>query len=151
MKTFALASVLLLIASACSLSSCSGAGSKGDILDQAEQAYDNGDYGHAQSLCDSIVASGRADGLSVAKLCRLSLLFMRLSEHHTDNLDINTAMAAQAFILAADRDADSTMLLLNAMPVEDQARMAIITAINEARFAPQIGDSAFVDSLIFDY
>lgn len=116
--------------------SCSHSAADGPaVLESAELAYANGRYAGAQTLCDSLILSRGFDGLSTEQLCRLSLLFVRLAENH-GNEDSNTAFAARALRAASDRSADSTAMFLSNAPVEDQARLALITAINEGLSRP---------------
>ena len=114
-------------------------------LAQAEQDFDNGRYRAAQAICDSLAPKGDSTDMPVSELCRLSLLFMKLGDY-TGDIDTNTAQAARTLMMAIDRDADSTLVFLNTVPVEDQARVAILTAINEARNAP-----AITDTITYDY
>ncbi len=82
--------------------------------------------------------------LSVHDLCRLTLMFMRLSEN-TPNEEANTAMAARSLQTAIGRDADSTLYYLNSVPVEDLARVALITALSEAHNTPVLTDSISIE------
>lgn len=109
-------------------------------VEHVELAIDNGRYATAQELCDSLILGPSFGNLSVNELCRLSLAFMRLSEN-TSNEEANTAFAARSLQAAIERDSDSTIIFLNSVPVEDQARLALITAINEAHNAPAITDT----------
>lgn len=128
---------------AASLAGCQG-NSAYSTLDKAEQSYRDGRYALAQQLCDSIVLGERADSMSTAELCRLSLLFMRLADTAGD-IDANTAFAARTLKAALNRNADSTLMFVSSVPVEDQARLAILTAINEAQSAPEITDTIGYD------
>lgn len=120
--------------------SCNVAVSGGDTLTRAEDDFRNGRYELAQQMCDSLVAGTDFNTLSVSELCRLSLLFMRLSDT-SDDIDTNTALAARTLKVAIERNADSTLMFLNTVPVEDQARVALLTAIHEAQSAPAITDT----------
>ena len=104
-------------------------------LETAELAYDNGRYSTAQTICDSIVNSVGFDSLGVDRLCRLALLYSRLAEHHGDE-EANTAQAAHCFETALSVNADSTLMFMAGAPVEEQARLALISAINEGRKVP---------------
>lgn len=121
---------------------CGGTGASGSAIEQAQEAVHRGNYSLAQALCDSIVASGRDRDMSTADLCQLSLLYMRLSENTRDIGD-NTAMAARTLQAAMERDADSTLIFVNTIPVEDQARVALLLAITEAHRTPVSPDSLY--------
>lgn len=126
-----------------------GSSAPATALSRAEDAVADGMYGVAQSICDDLSASAEFDRLSVDELCRLSLVYVKLGEN-TDNADANIIAAARSLQAAAERDADSTALFLDAVPVEDRARMAIISAINEAHNTPLLGDTLNFDITSYD-
>ncbi len=104
-------------------------------VETAEMAYDNGRYTTARTICDSIVNSAGFDSLGVDRLCRLALLYSRLSEQHGDE-EANTAQATHCLEVAMSVNADSTLMFMSGAPVEEQARLALISAINEGRKTP---------------
>ena len=59
---------------------CSDSHSDRDPVTRAETFLDEGRYNAAQSLCDSLIIGDSYCNLSVDDLCRLSLVFVRLSE-----------------------------------------------------------------------
>lgn len=115
-----------------------------DPVAEAEQAFADGHYARAQMLCDSLLVGPDFGRLDVDRLCRLSLLFMRLAENSADN-DANTAFATRTLGAALERDADSTHVFLDNVPVEEKGRAAIIMAIYEAQKAPVIADTISYD------
>lgn len=135
-----LTGLALLAASA----SCSRQDTAGNSLAAAELAYANSRYEAAQALCDTLVNAKEFSSLNTDELCRLALLFVRLSEYHGDE-NANTAFAAKTLEAAIERNADSTALFLSKVPVEDLARLTLISAISEGRRNP-----VSLDSLEFD-
>ncbi len=125
-------------------SSCTSETQHTSPLDRAEQFYTEGYYHDAQKLCDSLITVDRQSTMNVDELCRLSLLLMRLGDN-TGDTDANTAFAARTLKSAIDRNADSVMTFLNSATVEDKARIAILTAITEARDTPVICDTTAYD------
>lgn len=103
--------------------------SSADRLMMAEEAIAAGRYHSAQKMADNLLADSAA--MSVGELCRLSLVFLRLSDVGTEQ-DANTADAARTFALAYSRDPDSTRAVIAASPVDDLAAMTMLSAINEA-------------------
>ena len=105
----------------------------------------DGRYAKAQSIADSIMLGPSFADLDVAQLCRLSMLLTRLGESSTDE-EVNTAMAARALEAAFALDSDSTASFIRNVPLDDRARVAIVTALSTAR-----GDSLIEepDSLIY--
>ncbi len=134
-----------MLASASLFSGCRGAAVPEDPLADAEQSFAEGQYVRAQMLCDSLLLGPDFDRLDVERLCRLSLMFMRLAENSVDN-DANTAFATRTLDAAIERNADSTRTFLDKVPVEEKARVAILTAIYEAQKVPMP-----VDTLTYDY
>lgn len=138
----AAAALLALAASACDNS----AKGSSDRLSLAEQAFNADKLEAAQRMADSLLLASDLSEMSVAELCRLSTLFMRLSDAGTEQ-EINTAYAAHTLAEAYRRDPDSTAQIIAASPVDDRAAMALITAINEASHGIIIdGDTIFLES-----
>lgn len=145
MKSFFIIFAATVTTAACLLQGCRGDSVMQSPLAQAEHDFENGRYAAAQTICDSLAPKCDSTDMPVSELCRLSLLFMKLGDYAGD-IDTNTAQAARTLMIAIDRNADSTLHFLNSVPVEDQARVAILTAINEARNTP-----AITDTITYDY
>ena len=135
---------LILVLGAAMLFSCNGSKElQESALDKAESAYNNERYAKAQGICDSLVIGKSFSTLDTWDLCRLSLLLMRLAENAGEP-ETNTAFAARCMRAAVERDSDSTRIYVQAMPTEDQARIMLLTGINEARHdVPVQNDSIF--------
>lgn len=124
-----LPSFFLLIALLSALS-CSGPSEAPvDLLDEAELAFEHGQFRQAQLLADSIIGDSRIEKLDVGNLCRLSLLFVRLGERSDE--EANIVNAAKALDAAALRDNDSTATFIRELPVDDQARFVLVEAVSE--------------------
>lgn len=146
-SAFQLLSALILI---CFAVSCGGAtDSVEQPLDKAEQAYQEGMYGKAQTLADSLVTEGSLRRLSPTSLCRLSLLLVRLGEV-SGEIEPNTALAARALEAAVKSDRDSTVVFIEGLPVDDRARLLLVEAVSEGSRHVFDADSAeaAIDSLI---
>ena len=100
-----------------------------DRLLMAEESVAAGRYASAQKIADNLLADSSA--MTISELCRLSLVFLRLSDLGTEQ-EANTAYAARTFALAYGRDPDSTRAVIAASPVDDMAAMTMLSAINEA-------------------
>ena len=100
--------------------SCRDNSGAADVITTAEQAVEAKDYELAQSICDSFVTDSTSR-LDVSELCRLSMVYMSLSD--IDDVDNNTASALQCMSTAMKLNADSATAFYNAIPVE-QARHA---------------------------
>lgn len=125
--------ILILVATAllaAAAASCiSDNSTNSDRLLMTEEAIAAGRYVSAQKMADGLLADSAR--MSVAELCRLSLVFLRLSDVGTEQ-DANTAYAARTLALAYRRDPDSTRAVIAASPVDDMAAMTMLSAINEA-------------------
>lgn len=121
----------LFAAVLCFTASCSGIESSRALLDDAETAYSSGNYEEAQAICDTLatrIANGGDNPGAVAS-CRVAAMLMRLSEHSSDS-DENMALALKAMKGAQDCGPDSLAAALRALPLEDQAVLLVLGAIN---------------------
>lgn len=116
-------------------------------IETAEEAYNYGRMVRAQALCDSLLLGDQFGTLDTWDLCRLSLLFMRLGENSGEP-EVNTAFAARCIRAAVSRDSDSTMIYVHAMPVEDQARIMMLYAINEASHSAPEEDTVNINDFM---
>ncbi len=130
---------LVLPAAVFFAASCSGSNEVSPV-DDAELAFENGDYPEAQEICDSLVLSPESADLSIDRLCRLSLLLIRLSENY-GNEESNIALAARSLQIADERYADSVDIFAESLPVEDRGRLSLLRAISEAHTNPAISDT----------
>ena len=125
-------SLLLLAIATVATAGCSSAANEGDSpLERAQNAYVHNRYVRAQTICDSMLLGDHFHDLDVCQLTDLSLLLMRLGAHSND-ADINTAFAARCIKAAWSRDSDSAKTIMRQLPSEDQGRVMILTALNEA-------------------
>ena len=111
-----------------SLGACADGGS--DPLDIAEAEIDAGRYASAQSLSDELLAQYPADSVSVARLCRMSLLCAKLAEHAEE--ETNLANATRCMQAAMRRDSDSVTIFVEALPIEDRTRSAMVSQLMHA-------------------
>lgn len=134
--------IVLLLSLSWLAPSCSkNTASQTTLLADAELAYSQGHYDHAQIIADSIAAAGNLQRLNVDMLCRLSLLYMHLGERSDE--EANIANAAKTLDAAALRDNDSTLAFIRALPVEDQARFMLVEAVSEGSKHVLSPDSLF--------
>lgn len=122
-----LPAVTALALSACTPSTETASGA----LERAEASFQAGRYAGAQRIVDSLMLNTSLDSMSVDRLCRLSLLLMRLGEKAGEEQG-NTAFAARALNAAIERDSDSTVSIMNAVDVDDRARAMIVVALSNA-------------------
>lgn len=99
-----------------------------DIVTIAEEELAAGRVESAQALCDSIVAGPQFDRLSVAQLCRLSLLASHLAEVSDEVSDL--ALASNCMRVAMQRDPDSVLVFVHSLPADDQSRSLFIRQLS---------------------
>lgn len=132
--------------------SCTTASSVDQNIDAADRSLAAGEYRSTQQLCDEIVSNNRIDTLSAAQLCRLSVMFLRLSEQSREQE--NTAAAVECYRAAYRTNPDSAMIYFNDLPVEDLQYMAILRSLTsstdaEADSTTIIGESCEIPDSIF--
>lgn len=96
----------------------------------AEADFDNGHIESAKSICDEIIADGNAEQMSVDRLCRLSVLLVKLADHGDEESYI--ALAARSMKTALARDADSVRIFVRNLPVDQQAQTVMLQQLTDA-------------------
>lgn len=133
--------LFILIAMACSCGSKPSAVSQ---LSDAEMALEIGRINTAQQIADSLILGPDFAALDAEELCRLSLLYVRLSDENFP--ETNTYMAARALEAAFRRDSTATSnFIYTQLPPEQRPALALVGAIVEARNNPAcVDDSLFI-------
>lgn len=121
---------VIAIAAGISLSLAACTDSNSDRLDLAESEIDAGRYASAQSLTDELLAENPADSVSVARMCRLSLLCAKLAEHADE--ETNLANATRYMQAAVRRDSDSVTVFVESLSIEDRTRSAMVSQLMHA-------------------
>lgn len=124
----------IIVVLAFGLASCGG-GSVDGSLDAAENSLANNDYSEAVGICNRIARRDSLNDLTVTQLCRLSMIYMQLSENRDE--DVNVAMATRCFHLAMEHDADSVASFFNNIPVENQHWVHFLNSLNKVLAAPR--------------
>ena len=130
--------------------SCSGAKDQADErLEAAEAAVNRGDMATAESLADAVTEN---DGnLSVDRLGRLSILYMKIGELATDNSDY-VAKASRCYRSAFELNADSARVFYTDVDTDDvpyvmTLSLIVSSADNPTAMPDEIADSLFADSI----
>lgn len=108
--------------------SCRDNSGAADVITTAEQAVEARDYDLAQSICETFVTDSTSR-LDVSELCRLSMVYMSLSD--VDDVDNNTASALQCMRTAMKLNADSALSFYNSMPVEQTRHIQILLQLEQ--------------------
>lgn len=129
------------------IASCSVGNSNNDAIEAAEQAIACRDYKLAQSICDTFVTDSTTT-LSAGELCRLSLIYMKMSD--IDDSGIYTAAATQCYRSALRADSDSAYMFYNNVPIDEARHVEIMSQLDrmlniEADELYIDGDSVNVD------
>lgn len=94
-----------------------------DLLTQASDAVADRDYATAQQLCDSLSRGSSADTLSVAGMCRVTMLYMQIAEHY--DTESNVAASVQCIEKAMRTDSAAVIRYIATLPPEQQATVAL--------------------------
>lgn len=147
MKTlmFLTISVLIFVA-------CSGVG-ESDKISYAETLVMDNDYSKVQNECDNLLKNKPMDAFTASELCRLAIVYMKLSENY--NADENVATATQCYRTAMRLNPDSVASYFMNMPIEDVQYEATLKSIAKSLDCPmdsiecEIPDSLYMvnDSL----
>ncbi len=113
-----------------------------DDLSVAEAALEHHNYGVALDICQQ-TASGDVDKLSVNDLCRLSLLFMKLSD--LKDLEDNAVVATDFYRKAFALNEDSAKVFYDNIPIEDARYVELMSQLQRILDHPrQVTDSIFI-------
>ena len=112
-------------------------------LDSAEQALNENDPATARTICDAVSGDG-GESLSVADLCRLSIIYMKLSD--VIDQDVNTASATQCFDRAIKLNSDSAIAFFNNLPIDEARHVELMMQLSGA-IGSELSIEEFSDSL----
>lgn len=133
-------SALLFLAFALLFTNCNS-DSIADKITTAEMAFQTEDYSAAQSLATEITATDSLQLLGCNNLCRLSILFMQLSE--VQNEEENVASATNCYRNAMLLNPDSASYYYNSLPLENEVFVTVMYELNK-RYNIDT-DSIFID------
>ncbi len=119
--------ILTIVCSLLILASCSGGADGADAISNAETLLANNKYTGAKKICDNLVSHEGKNPLSAGELCRLSILYMKLSEYA--NEDDNIATATLCFKKAVAINPDSVEEFLSRLPVEEIKYASIVRSL----------------------
>lgn len=124
--------------------SCSDNSAAADDITTAEQAVEAKDYELAQSICETFVTDSTSR-LDVNELCRLSMVYMSLSD--VNDVDNNTAAALQCMHSAMKLNVDSALSFYNNTPVEQARYVQILLQLEQMIDNP---DTVYGDSIDYE-
>lgn len=107
-----------------------------DNVALAEDALVNRDYRYAVTVCDSLVSAPGFEALGVDRLCRLSMLCVRLADAGAIEGEFATALAVRSLSAALLADSDSVASFIACLPVEERGRMMLVNSISRSRMLP---------------
>lgn len=144
--------LMFLTISVLMLAACSGVG-ESDKISYAEALVMDNDYSKAQNECDNLLKNKQLDSFTAGELCRLAIVYMKLSEN--SNADENVATAIQCYRTAMRLNPDSVVSYFVNVPIEDAQYEATLKFIAKSLDCPmdsiecEIPDSLYIvnDSL----
>lgn len=119
--------ILLFISIA--LSCCGSADTENEAISRAESELASGNISEARIECDRIVAK-RYDYLSSSQLCRIAMIYVKLSEQTGEEEDM--AAATQCFLKAIDVNPDSVNTYLMELSIEEQSHAALLQGLSRS-------------------
>jgi len=109
------------------ITACRSNGNTAIEIAAAEQAIAECDYALARSICETITTDSTTT-LNVDELCRLSLIYMKMSD--IEDSDINTAAATQCYRNALKIDKDSARLFYDNVPIDEARHVEIMSQLD---------------------
>ncbi|MCM1449371.1 MAG: hypothetical protein NC082_03440 [Clostridiales bacterium] len=106
---------------------CRDTYSASDNITTAEHAINIKDYDLARSICETFNTDSTT-ALTINDLCRLSIIYMKLSD--VENTEINTATATQCYRSAMKADSDSATLYYDNLPIDEARHVEIMSQID---------------------
>lgn len=126
------------------LSACAESVNHNAITD-AENFIARNDYKSAQKISDDIMTEIDVADASVMSLCRLSMVYVKLSEQL--NEVENMAVATKCYRAAVEKNADSVAVCFSELSVEDVQYAEMLRTLSDAIDAPcDIRDGEPIDS-----
>lgn len=134
------------------MAACAASDSPADNLISARQAYADGSYDVARTICDSIAAPARIDRLSVDQMCNLSMIYIALSEKIPASEEEIVASAARCLGRAIDRNPDSVNIFIHSLPVEEQSLVVMLKSLCQSidhpyRYSDYDDEAEMADSI----
>ncbi len=134
----------LILMGALLFSACSG-GVGHHAISDAEDFIARKDYKAAQEISDDIMAEVDIADASVKSLCRLSMVYVKLSEQL--NEVENMAVATKCYHAAVEKNADSVAACFSDLSVEDVQYTEMLRTLSDVIDAPcDIRDGEPIDS-----
>lgn len=128
---------IIALAVAAALAACSHS-SGADILNNAELAYDRGDYDRSRDLCDRALEAG---GLSATDAARVSVLLIKVSDKLHDDDGEAVGQAVRAYELAMATAPDSALAYYSAIDADDTRHVKMLLNVIRGLSLP---DSAMI-------
>lgn len=131
---YSLVVAVLCAVGACGLSMCGSRGADADNfnehMQEASMALADGDYDHAQMLCDGLLAVAvSADSASVdaSDVAGLGIMYMKLAEHRGE--EDNVANATECLRRAMSLSADSLKAFSASLQLDDERHFVLLRRI----------------------
>ncbi len=132
--TFLTIAITLLLASCCKDTTA-------EKITAAEVAIQSADYESAQEIVTEITSADSISKLGCENLCRLSIIYMRLSEHQDE--EENVASATNCYHHAVELNPDSASVYFSNLPLEDERYVSVLSELN--KYYDLDSDSIFID------
>ncbi|MCM1336596.1 MAG: hypothetical protein NC187_06155 [Candidatus Amulumruptor caecigallinarius] len=129
---------IIALALAAAMTGCSPS-SGGELLAEADSAFQSGDYDRARSLCDEALKAG---SLSATDAARVSVMLIKVSDKIHDDDGEAVGQAVRAYDMAMETQPDSAMAYYADVDAEDTRHVKML--LNLVR-GLELPDSALLE------
>lgn len=138
MKHFKSIAAILAASLALLVSACSGSKSTADSVAEAEAAVSEQQFGRAKQLADSLTSSRQIQQLNADQLCRLSLVYMQVSEQLDQ--EQNVASAALCLRQAITLDPKGVDEIMGNLTPDNQALISTAQQLAQSDTTAKYGE-----------
>ncbi len=107
----------------------------GEAISYAEIQIANNDFAGAQKTCDNLMAGKASKSFLASDLCRMAIIYMKLSERYNESENI--AVATQCYRTANTINADSVTDFFANTPIEEAQYEATLKSLAKSLDNPQ--------------
>ncbi len=127
------------------LAAC-GSSTADERIGAAEMSVESGDTDDARRGIELLLNSSDTAAMSAAELCRAALVYSALSEDSRSGSEADAAMAARCVRRALRRNPEAVDTFMQALPVEQRARLAMAIQLCSGPSPADIRDYEEADS-----
>lgn len=124
--------IILTALVALALGACGHSGA-GVRLDAAEVSLSRGDADDARRGVELLMNSADTASMTAEEMCRAALVYAALADDRVNGSETDAALAARCIATAMQLDPATVDSLMQALPVEQRAQLAMVRQLSETR------------------